>query len=241
MTFDLRHLSAALEIIAPRWRTWLAGGAVVVGSFLLARATAPRTEDIAIQRLEHVGFRATRRAALHRRLARAAMDSFHAAARRTDSTYAADVARLRKTAAGAFVGLPTHIDSAPRVIVGPASFSDSLVALPVARAVMNAIADSALAAMERLRAAALAERGRASLAILHLESALAATDTVIATKDSIIAQLKDERPGVLRRALGGIAHAGAGLACGAGGWAIAGPAVGIGAGALCAAIAGVVK
>jgi hypothetical protein len=218
--------------------TWLA---VLVTAITLAVVARPADRTAEIRAAQELGYRASRRAAFRRNLARVAAESLHAAKARSDSTYAHETARLRRVAASALSGLEAHIDSTPRVIVGPASVSDSLVALPVARAALQALADSSLAAMERMRAAALQERGRASLVILNLEATVAAQDTVIQAKTAELAAVRKERPNLFRRAAGGVTHLLAGGACGAVGYIAAGPMIGAGAAVACSAIAGIVR
>ncbi|MBA3836484.1 MAG: hypothetical protein C0499_02340 [Zymomonas sp.] len=72
-------------------------------------------------------------------------------------------------------------------------------------------------------------------------SALTMADSTIAAYASALKAAQTHRPGWFRRATAGIGHAAAGTACGATGWALGGPVIGLGAGALCAAVAGVLR
>ena len=211
-------------------------------SLWLGHAIAPADRSEDLQRAETVGYHAAKHAAFHRNLARVAIDSLTSAKRRADATYASEHAKLQRLAARPITtGLIVRVDPAPRVIVGPVTPTDSLIALPTARAILQQLADSANVALANVRASALLERGRSSLALQRMQETLGAQDTVIASLRTQLALVKAARSPWYRRAIMGTAHAGAGIACGATGWALGGPVVGLGAGALCAGVAGVLK
>jgi hypothetical protein len=170
-----------------------------------------------------------------------AVESLHAAQRRADSVHVRELARVRQAATSALHSTEVHIESGPRVIVGPAAPGDTLVALAFARAAVQLVADSANVALANMRAVALLERGRSSLAIQRLEETIAAQDTVIGAQKEQIHLLKVTRPRWWRRAAGGVTHALAGAACGAVGYTLAGPLVGAGTAVACAAVAGIVR
>lgn len=71
--------------------------------------------------------------------------------------------------------------------------------------------------------------------------AILLADSTIAGYEAALKAAQAHRPGWFRRATAGIGHAAAGTACGATGWALGGPVVGLGAGAVCAAVAGIIR
>lgn len=71
--------------------------------------------------------------------------------------------------------------------------------------------------------------------------ALTLADSTIAGYQAALKAAQARKPSVFRRATAGIGHAAAGTACGATAWALGGPVIGLGAGALCAAVAGMVR
>lgn len=213
---------------------------VVVLSLALAVAwlATPAPDADRLTRAEIAGYRATRHAAMRRMLAQLALDSLHSAQRGTDAAHARAVARLKAEAQRAIDGLTptTSTTMTPMTTDG-----DTLVPLPLVRVAIRHLADSAQALIDGLVAQQNRERNAARTAILRLQETLAYQDTVIAAKTDQIAALQHTQAGPLRRALAGMAHAGAGIACGATGWALMGPLAGLGAGAVCAAVAGMMR
>lgn len=228
-------------MIPLKWQRPLIWLAVLAAAVFLAYEARPPSKSAELQRAEQLGYRAARSAAFRRRLAAVAVESLHAAQRRADSVHVRELARVRQAAAAALHSTEVHVDSGPRVIVGPAAPGDTLVALAFARAAVQLVADSANVALANMRAVALLERGRSSLAIQRLNETVAAQDTVIGAQKEQIRLLKATRPSLWRRAAGGVTHALASAACGAVGYTLAGPLVGAGAAVACAAVAGIVR
>ena len=124
------------------------------------------------------------------------------------------------------------------VVVGHPQAGDTLVLLPIARAKLHELADSANAMMGTLIGAVEIERGRVSLVMQSYQMTIAAQDTVIA---GLRAELQRKgRPWYIR-ASRGVEALGVGAACGGLGYLGFGPLGALGAAVACAAIDGVVR
>lgn len=205
---------------------------VIVGAFLLW----PRSDDTDLRRAEENGYRAARKAQMHRTLAAVALARRDSAIRSTDARFAAARARLNAFRFVPVESLTVQIDSNPRPIVGPFADGDTLISLRLARLKVIEVVNTADSLITGLQAVVMLERGRSSLAIQHLEATIANQDTVIR---SLSAQLKAKHRPWYRRAASGVEHAVTGALCGAAGYVLAGPVGGIGSAVVCAAVSGV--
>lgn len=215
----VRRAAIALLVLVAVWLVW------------------PPPVDEALARAEANGYRAARRAAVHRNLAAVALARRDSAIRATDTS----LRRLRARLAAPTVLPPTDtvwLDSLPRPVVGEVTPTDTLIAIRLVRLRWNAFVDTLNADLATLEAAVTLERGRSSLVIQHLQAALAAQDTVVA---ALRAQVQQARRPWYRRVRGGVEHWVAGMACGSAGYVLAGPVGGLGAGLVCAGLAGVVR
>lgn len=199
----------------------------------------PRDRDTAGDQARENGYRAARSAIYHRQLAAVAMDSLVSARLATDRVVRDSRTTLRNLRTVRFDTLPVTVDTQPsRVIVGPHTPTDTLVALPLVRAQMQMLVDTAQYVISSIEALVQIERGRASLAIQHLERTIVAQDTVIA---SLKVVLKAKSPPWYRRGPAGVVHAVAGGSCAGAGWLLGGPLAGVGAGLTCSFVAGVFR
>ena len=214
--------------------TWLDAPRLLlgVGAFVLLWAWWPESRqlDPAIEN----GVRAAKAAIVYRKAALAAQVAYVAATKQTDS--------VRRAARERVTFLPVIRDTVTALVeghpvLGPHTESDTLMALPLVRARLMELRDTAVAAIASLDAAMMVERGRASLAIQNLQALVAAQDTVILGLKAQVAQ----RPNVLQRAVRGVTHAAAGVAGGAVGYVLGGPIAGLGGAILASAVAGVVR
>lgn len=222
---NLRPLPLPAWLTAPRLLL-VAGGVVV----LWAWWPESRHEDPAIEN----GWKAAKSAIAHRHAAEAAVVALAQAQRATDAAVRAAKGRVEyvpRTDTLAVVLADGH------PILGPHADTDTLMALPLVRARLMELRDTAVAAIASLDGAMQVERGRASLAIQQLEATVAAQDTVILGLKAQVAQ----RPNVLQRAVRGVTHAAAGVAGGAVGYVLGGPLAGLGGAILASAVAGVVR
>lgn len=222
---NLRPLPLPAWLTAPRLLL-VAGGVVV----LWAWWPESRQPDPAIEN----GVRAAKAAIVYRKTADRLLVAYDLSKKQTDSV--AKLARARVTL------LPVMRDTVTALVeghpvLGPHAESDTLMALPLVRARLMELRDTAVAAIASLDGAMQMERGRASLAIQNLQALVAAQDTVILGLKAQVAQ----RPNVLQRAVRGVTHAAAGVAGGAVGYLLGGPIAGIGGAILASAVAGVVR
>lgn len=228
---NLRPLPLPAWLDAPRLLL-VAGGVVV----LWAWWPESRQPDPAIEN----GVRAAKAAIVYRKTADRMLIAYDLSKKQTDSVRRAarnrletfDVAAAQTITRGQPVVL---VDGHP--ILGPHAESDTLMALPLVRARLMELRDTAVAAIASLDAAMMVERGRASLAIQNLQALVAAQDTVIS---GLRASL-NQRPNVFQRAVRGVTHMAAGVAGGAVGWTLGGPLAGLGGAILASAVAGVVR
>lgn len=225
----------------PSWltipRLALAG---LVAVLLILAAPAFRRTDPDVALAERNGYIAARSAIRHRQLATVALARLDTAKSRTDAGFRSAADRLKQTEAAFMAALtgPVVIDSEPHPILGPHLETDTLMALPQVRLEIGAVLDTARLIIDNLQGMMMIERGRASLAISHLEAAIIAQDTVIL---GLRATIQKNQKSVWRRASGGVITSIVAVSCGGAGYLIAGPIAGIGAGALCAAAAGVFR
>ena len=205
---------------------------VIVGAFLLW----PRPGNVDLQRAQDVGYRAARKAQMHRTLAAVALARRDSAIRTTDARFQSARATLNAFRRVPVESLTVQIDSSRRPIVGPFADGDTLISLRLARFRVIQIVNTADSLITDLQGVVMLERGRASLAIQHLQATIAQQDTVI---QSLHAQLQAKHRPWYRKAASGVEHAVTGALCGAAGYVLAGPVGGLSAGAVCAAVSGV--
>jgi hypothetical protein len=210
-----RHLAYALIIAALALLFW------------------PRDSSDASDISAENGVKAARSAIYHRQMAAEAVTQLVAARLQTERALVRAVARVDSAGARAvrFDG-PVVLDSTPRIVVGGPVPGDTLVPLRLARERIDMVVTEARFAIASLDEAMQVERARADSAIGHLQRAVAAQDTVIASL---------RRPWY-KRAVSGVEHAGTGAACAAAGFILGGPwavPVSITSGVVCAAISGV--
>lgn len=185
------------------------------------------------------GYRAALAAYANRRRAELALDSLALARRTTDRVLqraAATIRDLQIIALDAPTLGAVRVDSEPRLVVGPHTPTDTLVALPLARAKVAEVIDSARVLLMGLEAVVLIERARADSVIAAFQRTLAAQDSVIV---GLRSELRSARKPWPVRAVRGVEHAAAGIACGGAGYLLGGPAGGLGGFVVCAAVAGV--
>lgn len=192
-----------------------------------------------VARLEDVAYRATRNAAAARREAAERLREYEAAQRQTDAALAA--ARRRIQSAATFQPMPVAVDSAPHIVMGHPVPTDTLIPLSLARQKVGELADSANTIIGTLASVIEVERGRASLAIQSFQRTIAAQDTALAAKDSVIRVLRASRPGWLHRLVGGLESAAGGGLCALLAYPVAGPLGAAGIGVACGGIVAIIR
>lgn len=222
---NIRRIAIALLVLVAAWLSW------------------PQSADPDLARVEANGYRAARHVASHRQLAAVALARRDSAIVKSNIMFRKAIDRVSSAAtqAGTFVAPEWGTvvpDSGSPAIVGRPQPGDTLVPLPMVRERLRWLADTANVVIADLQATVMLERGRSSLAIQHFAAALVAQDTVLS---SLKLQLSAARVPWYRRAVGGVVHAGAGLACGTAGYVLGGLPAGLGAGVLCAAAAAVFR
>jgi hypothetical protein len=202
----------------------------------------PRDADPALAIAEANGYKAAKSAIVHRQLAAQMLEGWESAERETDAAIKAGKASLNRARIQAITfAEPLTLDSAPRLIVGDAQPGDTLVPLPMVRERMQWLMDTASTVIASLEMAIEMERGRASLAVMHLQATIAAQDTVII---GLKAELQRKAKPWYVRATRGVEHAGTGAACAAVGFVLGGPFAvisSITSGIGCAALSGILR
>jgi hypothetical protein len=209
---------------------------------VLALLFWPRAADPALAIAEANGYKAAKSAIVHRQLAAQMLAGWESAERETDEAIKLGKAALRRTHAQviAFDGR-VALDSTPRIVVGQPVPGDTLVPMPMVRARIQWLMDTATTVIASLEMAIEVERGRASLAVMHLQATIAAQDTVIL---GLRAELKRKARPWYVRAGRGVEHAGTGAACAVIGYVFGGPFAvvsSITSGVGCAALSGVLR
>lgn len=150
--------------------------AVAIGVLTLVALALfwPSSIDPALARAEQNGYRAARRAAVHRRLAAEAIRASEIARFATDGRTRSARLHFASIAADSepFVGV-VSIDSTPRSIMGGLQPGDTLVTLQLARARVRQVAMEAYEAIASIEVMITIERARSDSAISHLQAALA--------------------------------------------------------------------
>ena len=184
--------------------------------------------------MQDAGVRAAKAALRYRKAAEADKRELAEARKRIDSAFSYTRRQIMSMA------LARRIDTVPVVLVdghpimGPHAETDTLMALPYVRGLLAELRDTALVGLASVEETMQVERGRASLAIQHLEA-------TVANQDTVIAALKAARVPWPTRAIRGVEHLGAGVGLGAVGYVIGGPLAGLGGAILGAAIGGVFR
>jgi len=235
--------------LSPRVRLYAGAGVALVVLFVLGWRVRPIDPNPTLARAEANGLAAARALKFHRELEAAAVESLTAARRRGDSLVARAPRRLAAAAEQlGRVTQPVHVDSTPHFVAGAETSADTLMPMPGVRLLLHHMQDSANAVAADLAAQRTLEQGRASQVEIDLRKELVDKDSVIAARDLAIGALKDSRPSIRQRAVGGLLDAGAALACGALGYGLAAatggilaPIAGVVSAGGCAALAGILR
>lgn len=230
-----------MTIPLPAWFTKarLALAALCVIVSILVWPKSDHSPDPAVEN----GYRVAKRLPSLRRETAERMRAYEAETLRTNAVAGQARHRLQAVTTaignsfGAVPAVPLRSLPDSVVVVGHPQVGDTLVLLPIARAKLQELADSANAMMGNLIGAVEIERGRVALVMQSYQRTIAAQDTVIA---GLQAELR-KRPPFWLRGLRGVEALGVGAACGGLGYIAFGPLGALGAAVACAAIDGVVR